>query len=123
MVPFVRLSPRWAYLVCAVPVLASVAVYGAALGRYPIPYGDESFFPARAVSAAAGGAFAHSSRPDAPHGDRVWGYHGPLYPRLLVPVFRKFGVSIAAARAPQFLAAHAAVLLLCRVLLARGRTW
>ncbi|QJX00567.1 hypothetical protein [Frigoriglobus tundricola] len=116
-------SPGWAYLVCAVPVLISGGVYGAALPYYPVPYQDESFYPAPAASAVSGGPFAHATRPDAPHGDRLWAYHGPLYPRLLVPVFRTVGVSIAAARAPQFLAAYLAVLLLCATLLGRNYTW
>ncbi len=75
------------------------------------------------MSAVYGGPFAHPTRPDAPHADSLWAYHGPLYPRLLIPVFQTFGVSIAAARAPQFMAAHFAVLLLCRTLLERRLTW
>jgi hypothetical protein len=118
-----RSSPWWAYLACAAPVLVSAGVYAAALGRYPVPYQDESFHTAPAVSAVLGGPFAHPTRSDAPHAERLWAYHGPLYPRLLIPVFRAFGVTVAAARAPQFIAAHLAVLLLCGVLLGRGRFW
>ncbi len=115
--------PRWAYLACAAPVLGIFAVYAVTLDRYPLPYQDESFYPAPAVSAVEGGPFVHATRSDAPFGDWVWGYHGPFYPRLLVPLFRAFGVSLRVARLPQFVAAHAAVLLLCGVLLARRRTW
>ena len=116
---FRRRSPGWAYLICAAPILISAGVYGSALDRYPIPYEDESFYTAPAVSAVSGGPFAHPARPDAPHAERLWAYHGPLYPRLLVPVFRTFGISILAARAPQFISAHLAVLLLCGILRCR----
>ena len=117
-----RRSPGWAWLACALPLVISAGIYGHSLDRHPLPYSDESFYPAPAISAAEGGPFAHPSRSDAPHGSRLWAYHGPLYPRLLVPVFRNFGITLAAARAPQFIAAYLAVILLCGGLLSRNYT-
>lgn len=90
------------------------------LDRYPISYIDEPNFNWAAISYLDGDGFLYNYSSKAPHRDRIWAYHAPIFPRMQVLTFRLLGVSRFAARAPQYGAAYLALLLLCTFLMRRG---
>jgi hypothetical protein len=107
----------------SLPVLAVLLVvlsflsYAFALDRYPAPYVDEPFYNYPAVRFLDGDGLNWRVSTEAPAGDRQWAYHGPFFVRLQVATVKLLGLSLTAARLPQYLAAHLAVLLLCGLLL------
>ena len=115
-------APPWAYAACVALVMAGFLAFGLNLNRYPLPYVDEAFFNYPAYRWIQGFGLTWPVSAAAPYADRLWAYHGPLYPWLQVVVFQVFGVSPMACRMPQFLAAHLAIALLA-VSLLRRRLW
>jgi hypothetical protein len=108
-----RLLPVLAVLL----VVLSFLSYAFALDRYPAPYVDEPFYNYPAVRFLDGDGLNWRVSTEAPAGDSEWAYHGPFFVRLQVATVKLFGFSLTAARLPQYLGAHLAVLLLCGLLL------
>ncbi|MBX6312045.1 MAG: hypothetical protein IRY99_03865 [Isosphaeraceae bacterium] len=115
--------PHWSSTLCLLLVAGSFLAFGPSLGRYPPLCVDDAFFSYPAVRYLEGKGLTYQVSPQAPHGDSVWAYHGPFFPRLQVMTFRLLGVSEFACRIPQYLAAHLAIAVLGVVLLNRGYTW
>ena len=104
---------------CFVLISAHFVVTIWTLGRYPALFIDESFFNYPAIRFIEHRGFNYSVSPDAPHGDTIWAYHGPLFPRLQIITFSILGISQFTSRLPEYLAAHAAILFLCRYFVRR----
>lgn len=90
------------------------------LGRYPSFYEDEVFFVLPALRGAAGHPFVYAVSAKAPFAEQAWGYHGPLFPRLLELLFHVAGYSVALTRLPNVVGAWLAVLLVVLFLARRG---
>ena len=86
------------------------------IGRYPLPYIDESAFNYPAISFLQGHGFLYAISSKAPYGDTLWAYHGPFYPHLQVFVFWLFGISQQAARLPNLMAGYSAACLMAYLL-------
>ncbi len=114
---------RWGSWFCYIAISCAFFPYAIALDRYPLPFVDESFFNYPAVSYLDGTGFVYQVRDDVPHGDRLWGYHFPFFPRLQILVLRVFGVGQWSCRITEFLAANIAILVICRTLLGHGFHW
>jgi hypothetical protein len=94
--------------------------FAALIGRYPLPYVDESFFNYPAISFLKGHGFLYAVSSKAPYGESLWAYHGPFYPHLQILVFWLFGISQQASRLPDLMAGYSAACLMA-YLLWRGR--
>jgi 4-amino-4-deoxy-L-arabinose transferase-like glycosyltransferase len=81
------------------------------LGRYPLPYIDESFFHWPAISYLNGRGFVYAVSANAPFANSLWAYHGPFYPHLQVATFWLFGTSQLISRLPNLMAGYAAACL------------
>lgn len=90
------------------------------IGRYPLPYIDESFFHWPAISYLKGRGFVYAVSAHAPFADSLWAYHGPFYPHLQVATFWLFGTSQLISRLPNLLAGYAAACLLAYLLWHEG---
>jgi 4-amino-4-deoxy-L-arabinose transferase-like glycosyltransferase len=119
--PRLMVTPKYNFTWAAVLLLTVCAVAWAyCVGLYPSFYWDDPFFAFPAYKAALGRPFVYVVSSTAPFADKLWGYHGPLYPHLLIPLFRIFGYSRWVARAPGFLGGWLAVLLMVWFLNRRG---
>src|SRR5207302_9452826 len=76
------------------------------------------YYPA--IRALEGQGLTYKIRSDAPHGDTIWAYHAPFFPRTQFVAFWLFGISEFACRLTPYLAGHLAILILCRLLLRLG---
>lgn len=113
-------SPCWSYIICGVLLLIGFCSFAFTLDRYPLPYNDEAIFNYVAIQYLHHHGFIWRVAADAPHGDTIWAYHGPFFPRLQILTFTLLGISEFACRIPQYLAAHLAVGVICFHLLRRG---
>ncbi len=116
-------SPRWATVTCYGLIVMSWCLYGFSLDRYPLPFVDEPFYNYPAIRFLEGEGLTYKVSDAAPHGDTLWSYHAPFFPRLQVATYSLLGISEYAHRLPQYLAAHLAIFVLCRFLLRRGLFW
>ena len=112
--------PHWPFFCCYALVFASFSSHVFFLDRYPLPYVDEAFLYYPAIRALEGQGLTYKIRSDAPHGDSIWAYHAPFFPRTQVVAFWLMGISEFASRFTPYLAGHLAVLILCRSLLGAG---
>ena len=113
-------SPGWSYVVCAGAIAGAFLMFVFFLDRYPPFYVDEPAFNASAARHVGGQSFVYPLHTEAPHGESVWAYHGPFFPRMQVLTFRLLGVSHWACRIPSYLGGHLATLVLCLLLLRYG---
>jgi len=86
------------------------------IGRYPLPYIDESFFNYPAISFLQGHGFLGIVSSKAPYGTALWAFHGPFYPHLQVFVFWLIGISQEASRLPNLIAGYSAACLMAYLL-------
>jgi 4-amino-4-deoxy-L-arabinose transferase-like glycosyltransferase len=115
------LDAKWLSLLVPLALILSVAAFvGANLGRFPLPYIDESFWIWPAISYLHGHGFVYQIGSSLPYTGTLWAYHGPLYPHLLVFVFKLFGFSLLAARLTELLPACAAVCMMVYMLWKQG---
>ena len=113
-------SPKWSYAVCGGAIAGAFLMFVFFLDRYPPFYVDEPAFNASAARHVGGQSFVYPLHTEAPHGESVWAYHGPFFPRMQVLTFRLLGVSHWACRIPSYLGGHLATLVLCLLLLRYG---
>ena len=112
--------PVWSYVISLGVVAVAFLMFVFFLDRYPPFYCDEPAFNASAARYVAGNSFVYPLHTEAPHGDEVWAYHGPFFPRMQILTFRLLGVSHWACRIPGYLGGHLAAALLCFCLLRHG---
>jgi hypothetical protein len=86
------------------------------IGRYPLPYIDESLFNYPAISFLKGHGFLGIVSSKAPYGTTLWAFHGPFYPHLQVFVFWLFGISQEASRLPNLMAGYLGACLMAYLL-------
>lgn len=115
-----RGSAFWTWWACFLAIGLAFLGFGWSLDRYPEPYSDETFYNYPAVRFLDGHGFHWQTRPDLPHGDRIWAMHAPFYPRMQIVTLKLMGVNHLAYRLPSYLAAHLAVLSLTTFLLRRS---
>src|SRR4051794_35423285 len=68
--------------VAAFIFLSNAGAHIALLDRSPAPYWDEGLYTYPAIHYLEGRGFAYQMAPDIPHTEKVWAFHGPLFPWL-----------------------------------------
>jgi hypothetical protein len=86
------------------------------VGRYPLPYIDESFFNYPAISFLKGHGFLGIVSSKAPYGTTLWAFHGPFYPHIQVFVYWLIGISQEASRLPNLMGGYSAACLMAYLL-------
>lgn len=113
--------PRPLVPVCvALPLLAALLPAVAVLDRYPQYYVDEAFYNYPAVSHLRGEGYRYPVLADCPHGDWLWAYTGPFFPRLQAVTFRLLPPTRFSFRLPSAVAGFAAVGVVAAVLAGHG---
>lgn len=118
-VPKSRAIPSFVYLILSTTFL----IFLIPLGRYPLPYIDESFYNYPAIRYLEGHGFIYHVSSTAPYADKLWANHAPFFPRMQITTFRLLGKNQFAMRAPDYIFAYLALFLICSFLMRRKLFW